>query len=157
MFEELQNIWQSVFDEYLEAQGEYLRFYLRANPTGGNIDDIWKQPLDFSGSVVDTLIEFDIRGIVFRDLYGADVSNNEIFVLQQVGEFLPGDVVAQVRISDIEDTFGGPIDIERVKYVTLENDPWDTKYMVRQIVPRGLGSPPYIADIFLRRITKEGL
>ena len=154
-FTALQDVWQKVFDDYLSKQGENITFYVKALPTGAGVDDIWHSALNYSGAVVDSLTPYVVQGLVFRDLYGSKTPESEVFAVQEVGQFEPGDVVVQSLKEDIEATFGGAIPFERVKYVTLGADTWNEKYIIKDIITRGLGTPPYIVDIFLRKSNKE--
>lgn len=152
-FSGLQNQWNEIFDEYLESQGELVTFYVKEPATGDGVDEMFGVKIDGRSERAPAYSSSIVQGIVIRDLYGSDVPEGEVFAVRQVGTFEPGDVAIMVKRDDLIVAFGEMPELNDISYLTIENDASDRKYIVKNIVSRGLGTPPTICDIFVRKIT----
>lgn len=164
----LAELWEDQVTDFLAVSADSVVVHYKPVRTGEDVtfDEFFQEgtdpsdPTDFSNIVETTPDTVTVTGKVHLDLYGASIGSGEGEAQLQIGKFPEADALFTCLASVVKtSTDPAPLETifdnidDTVKYIIVAKD--GKRYDIEAVKPRGMGSTPFVVDVFLKLTNKE--
>ena len=164
----LASMWETKVSSFLLISADSVTVHYMPVRTGTDVtfDGYFQEganpadPTDFSNITKNTPDSVTVTGKIHLDLYGASIGTGEGEAQLQIGQFPESDALFTCLLSDVKtSTDPDPVltifdnDTDTVKYIVVAKD--KKRYEIEAVKHRGMGSIPFVTDVFLKLTNKE--